>query len=241
MRSEVEVAHFEFTVSILFASVPQMRFPEASVSIVLQEVSVATRAPPETTSSPASVDVAVVLKRVVEIPPAKVEVPVPCTIITPVVVEFPETVMPPMIVEDAVEINPPSVGKVPKTTAPLPVSSVRSAASSEDVSISSEKMIDWSRKLRAMDEVEVRFPAPSPKRKFDGVEEPVPPRATESVLNHPIVKVCVLPEDVMVSARLVSGVPVAKVCVAPVCAVEYWAPRAVMPVASVKHVPSAFR
>src|SRR6185295_9226272 len=60
------------------------------------------------------------------------------------------------------------------------------------------------------------------------LESPVPPRVAASVPIHVGVKNWVSPDDVMMSPMLVS-LDVARVWVAPVCATEYCAPSAVMP------------
>ena len=79
--------------------------------------------------------------------------------------------------------------------------------------------------------VEVKLPAPSPKRKFVGVEEPVPPPATLSVPEREGVYVSVSPEPTIVRAEvrpLVVLVDDAIVMVAPVCVCPV-GPMPVMP------------
>ena len=84
LRSEVEVAHLlccaapmELPVPVL--SLPQMKLPEVSVSMVSQEMRVEARRPPETVT-----------------PPVKVEVPVPRTARVPVAERLPIVVVPEM-------------------------------------------------------------------------------------------------------------------------------------------------
>lgn len=69
-----------------------------------------------------------------------------------------------------------------------------------------------------------------------GFDIPVPPLPAASVPVQLGVKVCVLPEDVMVR-RMLASEEVAKVCDEPVCAAEYCALSEVMPPPAPASVP----
>lgn len=79
-----------------------------------------------------------------------------------------------------------------------------------------------------------KAPVPLPISKPERVVEPVPPRLTASVPSHWLVKVCVLPDAVMVRPMLVS-LDVANICVEPVCVCPA-GPSAVMPPGSMPSV-----